>query len=116
VSLLGERNLDVPPGLLQAPPEAYAGQSAEVVKMMARLKDDDLSERAAKVAGWESRQTERAQRAWESSPLIAEVRRRGLAEPARPDRVAIVAFSMKKPLAQWSDAELLDAVTQWARR
>ena len=106
----------MPPGLLQAPPEAYADQSAEVVQMMARLKDDDLAERAAKVAGWESRQTERAQRAWDSSPLIAELRRRGLPEPPRPPRVAIVAFSMKKPLAQWSDAELLDAVAEWARR
>ena len=115
-SLLEERGLEVPPGLREAPPEAYAGQRAEVVTMMARFKDADLAARAAKVAGWQQRQNERNARAWDASPLIAELRRRGLPEPSRPARVAIVVFSMKKPLAQWSDAELLEAVAEWARR
>ena len=113
--LLRSRNLEIPPGLLEAPPEAYAGQSEAVVQTMARLKDEDLEERASKVAGWGQRQAERAERAWESSPLIGELRRRGLPEPARPTRVVGASFSLKKPLAEWTDEELNEAVATWAR-
>src|SRR5205807_5646413 len=81
--LLRSRNLEIPPGLLEAPPEAYAGQTEAVVQAMARLKDEDLEARAGKVAGWRRRQAERAEQAWESSPLIVELRRPRLAEPAR---------------------------------
>ena len=116
IELLSSRGLDIPPGLAEAPPAAYAGQGAGTVQMMARLKDVDLLERAAKVAGWQGRQEERSVQAWESSPLIREIRRRGLQEPPRPARVASVAFSMKKPLAEWEDAELLGAAAEWAKR
>jgi hypothetical protein len=113
--LLRSRNLEIPPGLLEAPPEAYAGQSEAAVLTMARLKDEDLEERAGKVAGWGRRQAERAEQAWESSPLIGELRRRGLPEPARPTRVVGASFSLKKPLAEWTDEELEEAVATWAR-
>lgn len=112
--LLRSRGIEIPPGLLEAPPEAYAGQSETVVQMMGRLKDADLLERAGKIAGWSRRQAERAERAWESSPLIGELRRRGLAEPARPARVVGASFSLKKPLAEWTDAEVADAAAAWA--
>jgi hypothetical protein len=113
--LLRSRNIQIPPGLLEAPPEAYAGQSEAVVQTMARLKDEDLVERAGKVAGWGQRQAERAERAWESSPLIGELRRRGLPEPPRPTRVVGASFSLKKPLTEWTDDELQEAVAAWAR-
>lgn len=113
--LLRSRNLEIPPGLLEAPPEAYAGQTEAVVQTMARLRDEDLEERAGKVAGWGRRQAERAERAWESSPLIGELRRRGLPEPARPTRVVGASFSLKKPLAEWTDEELEEAVATWTR-
>jgi hypothetical protein len=113
--LLRSRNLEIPPGLLEAPPEAYAGQTEAVVHTMARLKDEDLEARAGKVAGWRRRQAERAEQAWESSPLIGELRRRGLPEPARPTRVVGASFSLKKPLAEWTDEELKKAVATWAR-
>ena len=114
--LLRSRKLDVPDGLLEAPPQAYAGQGAEAVQALAGLKDADLEERAARVAGWDRRQAERAERAWESSPLIRELRRRGLTEPDRPARPVGVAFSLKKPLAEWTDGEVADAAAEWARR
>jgi hypothetical protein len=81
---------------------------------MRRLKDVDLAERAAKVAGWQARQDERARQAWDSSPLIRELRRRGLPEPERPPRPAGVAFSLKKPLTEWTDEELAGAAREWA--
>ncbi|MGH2718084.1 MAG: hypothetical protein ACRDJU_05855 [Actinomycetota bacterium] len=113
--LLRSRKLPVPAGLLEAPPAAYAGQGAGTVQMMARLKDEDLSERAGKVAGWQARQEERAQWAWDSSPLIRELRRRDLQVPERPARVGAMAVSLKRPLADWSDGELVAAVSEWAR-
>ena len=70
---------------------------------------------AGKVAGWGRRQAERAERAWESSPLIGELRRRGLPEPTRPTRVVGASFSLKKPLAEWTDDELEEAVATWTR-
>lgn len=111
--LIASRGLEVPDGLLESPPAAYAGQGEGTVIAMSRLRDADLLERAGKVAGWQQRQVERAEQAWERSPLIAELRRRGLAEPQRPSRVVGAAFSLKKPLAQWSDDEVLSAVEQW---
>lgn len=113
--LLRSRKLEVPSGLLEAPPSAYAGQGAGTVEMMARLKDEDLLERAGKVAGWQARQQERAQWAWDSSPLIRELRRRELPVPERPARVGAMAVSLKRPLAEWSDGELTAAVTEWTR-
>lgn len=113
--LLRSRNLDIPPGLLDAPPGAYAGQGEAAVLTMSRLKDADLAERAARVAGWERRQAERAEHAWETSPLIGEMRRRGLKEPPRPQKVVGAAFSLKKPLSEWTDAEVRDAVAAWVR-
>jgi len=113
--LLRSRDLDVPDGLLEAPPQAYADQGAEAVQALAGLKDADLEERASRVAGWDRRQAERAERAWESSPLIRELRRRGLREPHRPARPVGVAFSLKKPLAEWTDREVADAAAEWAR-
>ena len=113
--LLGSRGLDVPPGLLEAPAEAYAGHDESLVPTLARLRDGDLAERARKIAGWQARQAERAERAWETSPLIAEVRRRALAEPPRPERVVGAAFSVKKPLAEWTDEELQEAVAALLR-
>lgn len=111
--LIRSRGLEVPDGLLEAPPAAYAGQGEGTVTAMSRLRDADLLERAGKVAGWQLRQVERAEQAWERSPLIHELRRRGLAEPERPGKVVGAAFSLKKPLAQWSDDEVLSAVDQW---
>src|SRR5207302_5122773 len=91
------------------------GQTEAVVQSMARLKDEDLEARAGKVAGWGRRQAERAERAWESSPLIVELRRRGLPEPARPTRVVGASFSLKTPLAEWTDEELQEAGATWTR-
>jgi hypothetical protein len=114
--LLRSRKLPVPDGLLEAPPEAYASQPAEVVESMARLNDVLLTERAEKIATFAQRQSERAKQAWNSSPLIQEIRRRGLKVPRTPKRPAGAAFSLKKPLAEWSDDELLAAATDWSRR
>jgi hypothetical protein len=113
--LLRSRNLDVPPGLLEAPAEAYAGAGEAAVQFLARLNDADLAQRARKVAEWEQRQADRARQAWETSPLIRELRRRRLPEPPRPPRISGVAFSVKKPLAEWTDQELQQAATEWVR-
>src|SRR2546428_13523350 len=56
--LLRSRNPEAPPGLLEAPPEAYAGQTEAVVQTMARLKDEDPETRAGKAAGWGRRPAE----------------------------------------------------------
>lgn len=114
--LLRNRKIPVPEGLLEAPEEAYAGQGPEFVESLAKLDNDQLSARAEKVATYASRQTERAKRAWDSSPLIAELRRRGLKVPRRPKRVVALAFSVKKPLSKWSEKELLEAASEWSRR
>lgn len=113
--LLRSRDLPVPDGLLEAPPQAYAGQGDATVLAMSRLKDGDLLERARKVAAWRQRQADRAVEAWETSPLIAELRRRGLAEPPRPAKAVGAAFSLKNPLVKWTDAEILAAVAQWIK-
>lgn len=114
--LLRSRKIPVPDGLLEAPKEAYAGQGPELVDSMATLDNAELSSRAERVASYATRQAERAKRAWDSSPIIAELRRRGLKVPRRPKRVVALAFSVKKPLGKWSDRELIEAATEWSRR
>jgi hypothetical protein len=114
--LLRSRKLQVPDGLLEAPAEAYANQPADVVDRMADLDDDTLRERAEKIASFAKRQAERAREMWDSSPLIAEVRRRGIRVPTVPKRLVGAAISVKRPLAVWSDDELLDAAKDWSKR
>jgi hypothetical protein len=115
-SLLQSRGLKVPQGLLAAPPEAYAAQPAKFVETLARLDDMELAAHAERVATYAKRQADRARDSWESSPLIAEIRRRRLKEPERPKRVVALAFSLKRPLAEWSNAELLLAAREWSKR
>jgi hypothetical protein len=113
--LLRSRKLTVPKGLTDAPPEAYASQPASLVDQLERLPDAELKRFAEKVAGYAERQAERAGAEWERSPLIAELRRRKLKEPPPPMRPAGVSVSLAKPLAEWSDKDLLDAATRWSR-
>lgn len=115
-SLLRKRGLRVPPGLMAAPPEAYAAAPAEFVETLARLEDSDLVAHSEKVAGYARRQAERAKATWDTSPLILEIRRRKLKEPLRPGRVVALAFSLKRPLSEWSNRELLRAAAEWSRR
>jgi hypothetical protein len=97
------------------PPEAYASQPASFVEQLDRLSDEELRRFAERVAGYAQRQAERAAAEWERSPLIAELRRRKIKEPPRPVRAAGVSVSLKKPLSEWSDKELLNAATEWSR-
>jgi hypothetical protein len=113
--LLRSRKLTVPKGLAGAPPEAYASQPASFVEQLGRLPDSELKRFAEKVAGYAKRQADRAAAEWDRSPLIAELRRRKLKEPPRPDRPTGVSVSLSKPLAEWTDKELLDAATRWSR-
>lgn len=115
-ALLRERNLEVPEGLEEASPEAYAHQPTGHVEALASLTDEDLAAHAARVADYEDRHIERVRRAWDDSPLIDELRRRGLDEPPRPTRVVGAAFSLKKPLAEWSNDEILQMAKEWSRR
>ena len=101
---------------MEAPPEAYAAQPASVVDSIASLDDESLAERAEKIATFAARQSERAKQAWNSSPLIQEMRRRRLRLPRAPKRPVSAAFSLKKPLAEWTDTELLEVATEWSRR
>ena len=114
-ALLRSRKLSVPKGLLDAPPEAYASQPASVVDQLEGLGDADLRRYAEKVAGHVQRQADRARREWESSPLIAELRRRGLKEPTPPRRPAGVSVSLAKPMKEWSDKQILRAATDWSK-
>jgi hypothetical protein len=114
-ALLRKRKLSVPKGLVDAPPVAYASQRASFVVQLERLPDGELKRFAEKVAGYAGRQEERARAEWERSPLIAELRKRKLKEPPQPVRVAGVSVSLTKPLAEWSDAELIRAATEWSR-
>lgn len=115
-ALLKSRKLKVPAGLAAAPPAAYASQPASVVEQLANLDDSTLARQAEKIAGYARRQAERAAQAWDGSPLIAELRRRKLEEPLRPAKVVGVAFSLKRPLGEWSDAEIVQAATEWSAR
>lgn len=115
-ALLRTRGIPVPSGLKDAPREAYAGQPASVVEILSKLSDAEIASHAEKVAGYTKRQAERAKAMWDQSPLISELRTRRLKEPVRPDRVVGAAFSFKKPLRDWTDAELLEAAKEWSRR
>ena len=114
--LLRSRGIAVPRGLGTAPPDAYANAPASFVDELARLGDDDLERYAARVAGFAARQAARARAAWDGSPLIAELRRRKLTEPKPPARVVGASVSLAKPLAEWSDRELLAAAREWSKR
>lgn len=114
--LLRRRKLKVPAGLAEAPAVAYASQPASVVEQLDKLDDAALQAQADHIAGYAARQAERAKKAWDTSPLIAEIRRRKLTEPPRPTRVVGAAFSLKKPLGEWSDRELLDVAGEWSER
>ncbi len=114
-ALLRARKLPVPKGLTEVPPEAYASQPASFVAQLEQLPDAELRRFAAKIATHVERQAERAQREWDSSPLIAELRRRRLAEPPAPKRPTGVSVSLAKPLAKWSDKEILKAARDWSK-
>ena len=115
-ALLRSRKLKVPRGLADAPPEAYGHFEASRVEMFADVPDDSLVAQAEKVAGWSARQRERADTEWQRSPLIAEIRRRDLKAPPPPAKVVGVSVSLRKPLRNWSDAELLRAAKDWSDR
>ncbi|MGH7426724.1 MAG: hypothetical protein ACREJP_11235 [Candidatus Methylomirabilales bacterium] len=115
-ALLRSRNLKVPARLGQAPPEAYAHQPASFVERLAALGDPELVAHAQKIAGYAKRHAERAGKAWDTSPLIAELRRRKLKEPPQPIRVVGAAFSLKRPLSEWTNREILAAAREWSRR
>jgi hypothetical protein len=115
-ALLKSRGLGVPRGLGGAPPEAYANAPATFVDELARHSDPDLEVYADRVAGYAARQAKRARAEWERSPLVAELRRRGLAEPPRPKRVVGANVGLTRPLSEWADRELLAAAKEWSRR
>jgi hypothetical protein len=115
-ALLRERGIAVPRGLASAPPEAYANAGAEVVESLGRLSDTELERYAERVAGFAGRRAARAKAAWESSPLIAEIKRRKLTLPPPPARVVGASVSLAKPLAEWSNRELLAAAREWSKR
>lgn len=116
VSLLQSRGLKVPRGLKEAPPEAYADQHADVVRLLSNLSDSELQAQAARIAGYAAKKSARARAAWNTSPLIVELRRRGLKEPPAPNRVLGAAISYRKPLHEWTDKEILEVAGEWSRR
>ena len=113
--LLKVKKIPVPKGLLDAPPEAYASQSASFVEQLERLPKGELIRFAEKVGGYAQRQRERALQAWESSPLIAEIRRRKLKEPAPPLKPTGASVGLTKPLKQWTDKQLLSVAEKWSK-
>lgn len=115
-ALLRSRGIPVPRGLLTAPPDAYASAGADFVEELGRLSDEELKRYAERVAGFAARQAARAKAEWESSPLIRELRRRKLTLPKPPARVVGASVSLAKPLADWSNAELLAAAREWSKR
>ncbi len=114
-ALLKSRKIAVPKGLADAPPEAYASQPASMVEQLAKLPDAELKRIATQVGGYAGRQADRAKREWERSPLVAELRRRKLKVPPPPTRVTGSSVSLVKPLAKWSDKELLRAAERWSK-
>lgn len=114
--LLRSRKLAVPKGLQDAPPPAYAGQPVSYIEQLAAYPDGDLKVVADKIASYATRQQARSKAAWESSPLIAELRKRKLKEPPLPKRAVGVSVSLRKSLADWSDAEIVKAATEWSKR
>ncbi len=115
VKLLRNRGLSVPKGLKDAPSEAYAAQPAAFVEQLAGLSDGELKRYAEQVGGYVRRQEQRAKREWDSSPLIAELRKRKLKEPPPPARAVGASVSLAKPLSDWSNAEILRAADEWSR-
>ena len=114
-SLLRSRKLTVPKGLLDAPPEAYASQPASFVDQLEQLPDAELKRFAEKVATHVRRQQARARAEWDTSPLIAELRRRRLDEPPCPLRPVGASVSLAKPLKEWTDKQLLKAARDWSK-
>lgn len=114
-ALLRSRDISVPKGLRDAPPEAYAHQSADFVEQLSGLSDTELKRYADQVAGYVRRLEQRARREWDTSPLIAELRKRKLKEPPCPTRVVGASVSLAKPLSEWSNAEILRAADEWSR-
>jgi hypothetical protein len=112
---LRSRKIRVPSGLSDAPPQAYASQPPSFVDNLVQLPDGDLRAYAEKIATYSKRQAARARQAWEGSPLIAELRRRGLKEPDVPVRVVGASVSLAKPLKEWSDREISRAAAEWSR-
>lgn len=115
-ALLRSRKLPVPKGLESAPPDAYARAPVSFVEELAERSDAELATLADRIATYAERQEDRARAEWESSPLIAELRRRKLDLPPRPKRPAGLSVSLAKPLAEWTDEELLRAAREWSRR
>ncbi|MGH2812822.1 MAG: hypothetical protein ACRDI1_08945 [Actinomycetota bacterium] len=115
-SLLKSKGIRVPSGLSRAPAEAYMGEPASFVDSLADLPDSDLARYAERISSYAARQEKRVRSAWESSPLITELRRRKLKEPPAPKRVVALAFSVKTPLQEWTNAEILQAARQWSAR
>jgi hypothetical protein len=115
-ALLRSRKLAVPKGLEAAPPAAYANQPVSFVDQLAKHSDAELKLFAEKVAGYATRQSARAKAAWDSSPLIIELRRRKLKEPALPTRVVGVSVSLRTPLKEWTDAQILKAAKEWSKK
>ncbi len=113
--LLRNRGLSVPKGLKDAPSEAYAGQPAAFVEQLSGLSDSELKRYAEQVGGYVRRQEQRAKREWDTSALIAELRKRKLKEPPPPARAVGVSVSLAKPLSDWSNAEILRAADEWSR-
>jgi hypothetical protein len=114
-ALLRERKIRVPAGLADAPREAYASQPATFVEQLAGLPDPELKTYAEKIAGYAGRQAKRAKAAWDASPLIKELRRRKLREPACPVRVVGASVSLRKQLSDWSNDEIVHAAQEWSR-
>ncbi len=113
--LLRSRKVRVPTGLTEAPPQAYASQPPSYVERLGELGNDELRRYAEQIAGYAPRQAKRAREAWDASPLVAELRRRKLAEPAPPVRVVGASVSLAKPLSEWSDREVVRAADEWSR-
>lgn len=114
--LLRTRGLEVPTGLENAAPDSYANQPKETVKLLEGLTDQELEIQAERIATYEDRKAARALAQWESSPIIAELRKRGLSEPPTPRRPVGASFSFGKPLPEWTDSEVLKAAKEWSRR
>ena len=114
--LLRAKKIPVPKGLKDAPPAAYASQDASFVEQMAKLPPKELKRYAEQVAGYAARQAERVRLQWETSPLIAELRRRKLKEPQKPVRPTGASVSLTKPLGEWTDKQLLKAANDWSKR
>ena len=112
--LLKAKKVPVPKGLLDAPPEAYASQPASFVAQLERLSAAELKRYAEQVGGYADRQRKRVLAEWERHPLIAELRRRGLKEPAPPKRRGF-SVSLTKPFSKWTDKEILAAATAWSK-